>query len=153
MWPVFSLIRRLALGLFGFIVFGKSVHVLGWFTVVNRGNVRIGTNCAINEGVYILGRDEVVIGDNVILSARCMLLDGTFDVDKYLSFDMPEYEYRKSYIRIGDNVWIGAGAIILPGVTICRNSIVAAGAVVTKDVPPHVVVAGNPARIIKILGG
>lgn len=139
------------LQLFGRFIFGKQVHVLGWFTVVNRKNVRIGLNCAINHDVYILGRDEILIGNNVILSARCMLLDAGFDVDKYLNFDMPEYEYRKSYIHIEDNVWIGAGAIILPGVTIARNSIVAAGAVVTKNVPPYTVVAGNPARIIREL--
>lgn len=148
---MYKLIRKLILQLFGRFIFGKKVHVLGRFTVVNRKNVRIGLNCAINHDVYILGRDEILIGNNVILSARCMLLDAGFDVDKYLNFDMPEYEYRKSYIHIEDNVWIGAGAIVLPGVTIYRNSIVAAGAVVTKDVPPYVVVAGNPAKIIREL--
>ena len=80
-----------------------------------------------------------------------MLLDAGFDVDKYLSFDTPDYEYKKSYIHIEDNVWIGAGAIVLPRVTVGRNSIIAAGAVVTKDVPPYVVVAGNPAKIIREL--
>ena len=132
-------------------MFGRKVHVLGWFTVVNRENVVIGHNCAINHGVFILGRDEILIGNNVILSARCMLLDAGFDVDKYLNFDVPVYEYKKSYIHIEDNVWVGAGAIVLPGVTIGRNSIVAAGAVVTRDVPAYVIVAGNPARIIKSL--
>lgn len=136
---------------FGRFIFGKQVHVLGWFTVVNRKNVRIGRNCAVNHDVFILGRDEILIGNNVIMSARCMLLDAGFDVNLYLNFDTPDYEYKKSYIHIEDNVWIGAGAIVLPGVTIYRNSIVAAGAVVTKDVPPYVVVAGNPAKIIREL--
>lgn len=121
------------------------------FTVVNRKNVHIGRNCAINHDVFLLGRDEILIGNNVILSTRCMLLDAGFDVDKYLSFDIPDYEYKKSYIHIEDNVWIGAGAIVLPRVTVGRNSIIAAGAVVSKDVPPYVVVAGNPAKIIREL--
>lgn len=54
-------------------------------------------------------------------------------------------------MRIKDNVWIGMGAVILKGVTIGENSVVAAGAIVTKDVPPNVVVAGNPAQIVKQL--
>lgn len=148
---MFKLFRNLILQSYGRFIFGKQVHVLGWFTVVNRKNVHIGRNCAINHDVFMLGRDEILIGNNVILSTRCMLLDAGFDVDKYLNFDIPDYEYKKSYIHIEDNVWIGAGAIVLPRVTVGRNSIVAAGAVVTKDVPPYVVVAGNPAKIIREL--
>lgn len=66
-------------------------------------------------------------------------------------------EQRKNWktigakINIGNNVWIGAGAIVLPGVTISDNSIIGAGSVVTKDVPRNCVVAGNPAKIIKII--
>lgn len=148
---MYKLIRNLILQSFGRFIFGKQVHILGMFTVVNRKNVHIGRNCAINHDVFLLGRDEILIGNNVILSTRCMLLDAGFDVDKYLSFDIPDYEYKKSYIHIEDNVWIGAGAIVLPRVTVGRNSIIAAGAVVSKDVPPYVVVAGNPAKIIREL--
>ena len=148
---MYKLIRKLILQSFGRFIFGKQVHVLGWFTVVNRKNVRIGRNCAVNHDVFMLGRDEILIGNDVILSARCMLLDAGFDVERYLNFDIPDYKYKTSFIHIEDNVWIGAGAIILPGVTVGRNSIVAAGAVVTKDVSPYVVVAGNPARVIREL--
>ncbi len=148
---MYKLIRNLILQFYGRFIFGKQVYILGRFTVVNRKNVHVGRNCAINHDVFLLGRDEIRIGNNVILSTRCMLLDAGFDVDKYLSFDTPDYEYKKSYIHIEDNVWIGAGAIVLPRVTVGRNSIIAAGAVVTKDVPPYVVVAGNPAKIIREL--
>jgi maltose O-acetyltransferase len=148
---LYKLIRNLILQFYGRFIFGKQVYILGRFTVVNRKNVHVGRNCAINHDVFLLGRDEIRIGNNVILSTRCMLLDAGFDVDKYLSFDTPDYEYKKSYIHIEDNVWIGAGAIVLPRVTVGRNSIIAAGAVVTKDVPPYVVVAGNPAKIIREL--
>ena len=55
-------------------------------------------------------------------------------------------------IRLRGNVWIGAGAIVLPGVTLGENAVAGAGAVVTRDVPPNAVVGGNPARLIKFLG-
>ena len=148
---MFNLIRKLILHSYGYFIFGKKVHILGYFTVVNKKNIHIGSNCAINHGVFILGRDEILIGNNVILSARCMLLDAGFDVDKYMNQDTPEYKYKKSFIHIDDNVWIGAGATVLPRVTLGRNSIIAAGAVVTKNVPPYTVVAGNPAKVIRKL--
>jgi maltose O-acetyltransferase len=148
---MYKLIRKLILQFYGYFIFGKPVHILGRFTVVNTKNIRIGYNCAINHDVFILGREEILIGNNVILSARCMLLDAGFDVDKYMNLDTPDYEYKKSYIHIDDNVWIGAGAIILPRVTVGRNSIIAAGSVVTKSVPPYTIVAGNPAKVIRKL--
>ena len=148
---MYKLIKYLILQIYGFLIFKKRVNVFGWFTVVNKNNIVMGNNCAINSGVFFLGRDEIVIGDNVILSARCMLIDAGLEADNYLNLKEPIHNYTKSFIHIEDNVWVGAGAIILPGVTICRNSIIAAGAVVTKDVPSYVVVAGNPARIIREL--
>ena len=60
----------------------------------------------------------------------------------------PDYNPDRSDINIADDVWIGYGAIVLSGVTIGRGAIVAAGSVVTKDVPPYAVVAGNPARVL-----
>jgi maltose O-acetyltransferase len=148
---MYKLIRKLILQSYGYFIFGKQVHVLGRFTVANTKNIRIGYNCSINHDVFILGRDEILIGNNVILSARCMLLDAGFDVDKYMNLDTPDYEYKKSFIHIDDNVWIGAGAIVLARVTVGRNSIIAAGSVVTKNVPPYTVVAGNPAKVIRKL--
>lgn len=144
-------ISHLLLQLYGYLTFGKRVYIWGWFTVVNAKNVHLGRRCAINHGVFLLGRDEITIGNNVILSANCMLLDTGLDLEHYLDVKTPNKSHVKSYIRIEDNVWVGAGAIILPGVTIRKNSIVGAGAVVTKDVPEGVVVAGNPARIIRVL--
>lgn len=125
------------------------VYVWGWFTVANNKNVSMGRGCSINHGVFILGRDDISIGDNVTLSARCMLLDAGLDVDGLLDNSRHVRKHTKSYIHIEDGVWIGAGAIILAGITVHKNSIVGAGSVVTRDVPEGVVVAGNPARIIR----
>ena len=97
--------------------------------------------------MFILGRCGIDIGDYVVLSARVMLIDAALDPDTFA--DPARREYADGPIRIGRGTWIGAGAIILPGVTIGERSIVGAGSVVTKDVPPLSIVAGNPARLIR----
>ena len=144
-------VRRFLLGVKGRWVFRRRVAVFGNFTVVDPRRVRIGDNCGINHGVFILGRSGVTIGDNVVLSARCMLLDGGLEPDSFVHGDIRPY--KEEPIVIGDGAWIGAGAIILPGVTVGARSTVGAGSVVTRDVAPGTVVAGNPARPIKSPGG
>jgi len=139
-------IRHAWLQLKGYLVLGRKVGVLGDFTVVNPNNVRIGEGCGINHGVFILGRSAIDIGDHVILSANAMILDAGLELKGFANTDTPRHV--ASFVRIESRVWIGAGAIILPGVTVGHGSVVGAGAVVTRDVPPGVVVAGNPARVI-----
>jgi maltose O-acetyltransferase len=127
-------------------VFGRRVYVHGNFSVGNRRNIMIGELCSINTGVYILGRGKVVIGNRVTLSARSMLLDSGLEIGSKVR------AHVDGYITIEDDVWIGAGAIVLSGVTIGRGSIVGAGSVVTKPMPADCVVAGNPARVVRRLG-
>jgi maltose O-acetyltransferase len=132
-------------------LFGRKVVVFGDFTVINPENVSIGRNCAINHDVFIVARYGVEIGDDVILSARSMLIDAGLDPATFV--DPRGRQYAERRIHIGRGVWIGAGAIVLPGVTVGERSVVGAGAVVTRDVPPLSVVAGNPARIIRKIVG
>ena len=136
--------------IYGFLIFRKPVRIHGLFKVGNRSNITIGNNLAINYGVYIQGHSKVIIGNNVVLSPRCMLLDSGLNIQ-----DIENARIRKEHIKggihIGNNVWVGANAIILPGVVIGDNSIVGAGSVVTKTFPPNVIIAGNPAKIIKRL--
>lgn len=139
-------VRHALLQMKGYVVFGKRVGILGDFTVANPANVTIGRDCGINHGVFILGRNRIQIGDRVVLSAGVMLLDSGLDVNGYASADFPHH--IDSYVIIEDGAWIGARAVILPGVTIGQKSVVGAGSIVTKDVPPFSVVAGNPARIV-----
>jgi acetyltransferase-like isoleucine patch superfamily enzyme len=131
-------------------LFGRwDVAVFGDFTVLHPENVKIGANLAINHEVFIIGLAGITIGDDVVLSARAMLIDASLTPD---GFDRTETRsYANRPIVIEDGAWIGAGAIILPGVTVGRRSIVAAGSVVTKDVPPLTIVGGNPARVIKAI--
>lgn len=142
-------IKYYYLQLKGFWTFKRRVGVFGDFVVVNPRNVKIGEFCGINHGVFILGACNTVIGNNVVLSANVMLIDSGLDVENFTKVEFPRHV--SSEINIEDGAWIGAAAIILPGVTVGAKSIVGAGSVVTKNVPPFAVVAGNPARVIKML--
>ena len=142
----FKAIRHYLLQLKGRVTFRKPVGILGDFTVVNPSNVTIGLNCGINHGVFILGAYKIEIGANVVLSAHCMLIDSGLGLENFARLDFAPHKVGK--ITIKDGVWIGAGPIILAGVTDGNKSVVGAGSVVTKDVPPFTIVAGNPARPI-----
>lgn len=109
-------------------------------------NIRAGDNLYINFGCVILDVAPVVIGRNAMLAPGVHIYTATHPLDPVerasgLEFAKP--------ITIGDDVWIGGHATICPGVTIGDAAVIGAGAVVTKDVPPRTVVAGNPARAIR----
>lgn len=113
-------------------------------------NITIGANTFVNYDAIMLDCAPITIGDDVSIGPRVQLLTASHPVD--------DHEARRagweaaSAIAIGHNTWIGAGAILCPGVTVGDNSVIGAGSVVTKDVPAHVVAAGNPCRIIRELG-
>jgi len=139
------MIKKIAyyvLQLKAFTVFGRRVHAHGNFKVGNSKNVTIGNHCGINEGVYILGHSRTSIGNRVVLSARVMLIDSGLDLS---ASSRPHLDGR---IIIEDDVWVGAGAVILDGVHVGRGAVVGAGAVITRDVAPGDIVAGVPARRI-----
>ena len=147
---ILGYIRYACRQLHGLLVFRRRVGILGRFRVGNPGNVRIGRDCAINEGVFILGHDSIDIGNNVVLSAGCMLIDAGLALDDFTNRDFPPH--ASSPIVIEDGAWIGAGAIILAGVRVGRKAVVGAGSVVSRDVPALTVVAGAPVRIVRELG-
>lgn len=109
-------------------------------------NITVGKNVFINAGCQFQDHGGIVLEDGVLIGHNTVIATLNHDQD---------FRRRSSLIpkpvRICRDVWIGAGCVICPGVTIGEHSIVAAGAVVTKDVPPDVVVAGVPARVIKRL--
>lgn len=134
---------------YAFCKLGQRVHAFGRFRVGNRRNIVLGPDCAINPDVYLAGAHDIRVGRNVVFSIGCKVIDTGLDVDRFLEVDHPPHVSKA--IVIEDDVWIGAAAIILSGVTIGRKSVVAAGAIVTRDVPPYTLVAGNPARVIRRL--
>ena len=111
-------------------------------------NMRLGKNVYFNFNCVVLDVAPVTIGDFTMMAPGVQILTAThpLDADKRRTV----YEYAKP-ITIGADVWIGGGAIICPGVTIGDRAVIGAGSVVTKDVPPDVAVAGNPAKIIRRL--
>ncbi|MDF2627931.1 MAG: maltose Oacetyltransferase [Symbiobacteriaceae bacterium] len=112
------------------------------------GHVRVGKNFYMNFNCIILDSALVEIGDNVACAPGVQILTAHHPVRAAERILGPELA---SPIKIGNNVWIGAGAIICPGVTIGDNTTIGAGSVVTKDIPANVVAAGNPCRVIRTI--
>jgi maltose O-acetyltransferase len=110
--------------------------------------IRIGARCFVNFGLTALDVAPIVIGDDVQIGPSVQFLTPTHPIEPELR--RAKLEAARP-ITIGDNVWIGGGAIVLPGVTVGESSVIGAGAVVTRDVPANVVVAGNPARIVRTI--
>ncbi len=104
----------------------------------------VGNNLALQPGVIIDQHHcwHIRIGDDVGIASGVIILSHDASMKKYLGYT------RVGKIDIGDKVVVGAGSVILPGVTIGDNSIIGAGSVVAKDIPPDVVAAGNPAKVI-----
>jgi acetyltransferase-like isoleucine patch superfamily enzyme len=144
---LFNFVKYKILGLYGFYIFRKRVTVYGTFTASYREKIFIGTDCRINEGVYIAARNRVTLGNNVVLSVGVMILDSGLDMNLVAKGDLTTHS--ESFVVIEDNVWVGARAILLPGVVVGKNSVIAAGSVVTKNVLANTLVAGNPARQIR----
>ena len=125
---------------------GEGVHIKPPLLVDYGSAIRIGAGTFINYGLVALDVAAITIGRDVQIGPNVQLLTPTHPIDPALR--RAKWEAAQPIV-IGDNVWLGGGAIVLPGVTIGENSVVGAGAVVTKDVPANVVVAGNPARILR----
>ena len=109
--------------------------------------LRIGGYCIILPGVRIAAATSIMIGDNCMFATNSYVTDADWH-DQYDRTDAPG---TTRAVVLGNNVWIGDSAIVCKGVRIGENSIVGAGAIVTRDVPPNVIVAGNPARVVKEL--
>jgi maltose O-acetyltransferase len=107
-----------------------------------------GARSFANFGLVVLDVATVTIGDDVQIGPNVQLLTPTHPIDP----DTRRAKWEAAEpIVIEGNVWLGGGVIVLPGVTIGENSVVGAGTIVTKDLPPNVVAAGNPARVVRSL--
>jgi acetyltransferase-like isoleucine patch superfamily enzyme len=137
------------------IFLGDNVRIgrstIGASKVFDDPVLRIGDNSSIGYGSVISVAKEVVIGNNCMIAPYCLIMDSDdhpIDPAKRISGMSVSREDVKP-VRIGDNVWIGSNCVILKGVNVKDNSIIAAHSVVTKDVAKNCVYAGNPARPTK----
>ncbi len=119
--------------------------VYGRIKVYSPQNVTIGERSTLNEGVLLNARAPITIGAHVHLSPYCVINTGGLNVTKRRE----QRTHVSKPITIHDGVWIGSGALINPGITIGEDSVIGAGTVVTKDVPPGVVVVGNPGEVLR----
>lgn len=122
----------------------ESVTLLPPFYVDYGKHIEIGKGCFIQQCCTFFGRGGITLGENVLVGPKVNIITINHDPDP----ENRSATYGRPVV-IGDNVWIGINSTILPGVSIGCGAIIGANSVVTKDVPPMTVVAGNPARIIK----
>lgn len=127
---------------------GEGTVVLPTFTCDYGYNISLGRNVFINYHCIFLDCAPIVIGDDVQIGPAVQLYTAEHPIDAQVRRSGLE---SARPIRIGNDVWIGGGALVLPGVTIGDRSIVGAGSVVVHNVPPDSLVVGNPARIVRTL--
>lgn len=121
---------------------GSTIHM--WANFFNPKNISIGEDTIIGDHVFIDGRDKVKIGSHTDIASSVMIYNSEHDLGD------EEFKAREEPVEIGDYCFIGPRSIILPGVKIGRGAVVAAGAVVTKDVGDLEIVGGVPAKVIGV---
>lgn len=112
-------------------------------------NVHFGSGIYANSNLTVVDDAHIYVGDKVMFGPNVTIATANHPIHAGLREKC--LQYNKD-VHIGENVWIGAGAVIVPGVHIGRNSIIGAGSIVTKDIPENVVAVGNPCRVVREIG-
>ena len=136
---------------------GSNVNIDTPFYCDYGKHISVGKNVIININCTFVDCNRIEIGNNVLIASNVQIYTATHspNVNERLVADLDdnsEIPYFRTYalpVKIEDNVWIGGGVIILPGVTIGKNSVIGAGGIVTKSVPENCVAVGNPCRVIR----
>lgn len=124
----------------------KSVHIEPNFWCDYGSRIEVGENFYANHGLVILDAGKVSFGDNVFVGPNCGFHTSGHPIDFERRNKGLEYAYP---IKVGNNVWFGAGVQVMPGVTIGDNVVIGGGSVVVKDIPSNCVAVGNPCRVIR----
>ena len=138
--------EQLARGTLPFARVGEGTQIMPPVRCDYGYNVSFGARTFANYGLVLLDPAPIAIGDDVQIATNVQLVTATHPVDPDERRALWEMAHP---VTLEDGAWLGAGAIVLPGVTVGRDAVVGAGAVVTRDVPPRTVVAGNPARVLR----
>lgn len=125
---------------------GEEFRVTAPFWCDYGFNIELGENFYVNHNCVILDCAKVTFGDNVFVGPDCGFYTAGHPIDAKQRNQGLEYARP---IHVGDNVWIGVGVRVLPGVSIGEGAVIGSGSVVTKDIPPRVIAAGNPCRVIR----
>lgn len=135
---------------------GENLWITAPFFVDYGNNIYFGNNCEVNMNCTFLDDNSIHIGDNALIAPNVQIYTAFHPTNAADRFGEPKedgsFEFCKTQtapVRIGNNVWIGGGAIIMPGVTIGNNVVIGAGSVVTKDIPDNVIAYGNPCRVVR----
>ena len=112
-------------------------------------HTHLGDNVYANFNLTLVDDTHIYIGDHVMIGPNVTIATAGHPIDPDLRRDVAQFNIP---VHIGNNVWIGANSVVLPGVTIGANSVIGAGSVVTKDIPANVVAVGNPCRVLREVG-
>ena len=112
-------------------------------------HIHFGSNVYANYNLTMVDDTHIYVGDNVLFGPNVTVCTAAHPIHIELRRKQAQYNLP---IHIGNNVWIGGGSFIMPGVTIGENSVIGAGSVVTKDIPPNVVALGSPCRVLREIG-
>ena len=135
---------------------GENLWITAPFYVDYGNNIYFGDNCEINMNCTFLDDNKIVIGNNALIAPNVQIYTAFHPTNAADRFGEPKedgsFEFCKTQtapVVIGENVWIGGGAIIMPGVTIGDNVVIGAGSVVTRDIPSNVIAYGSPCRVMR----
>lgn len=134
---------------------GARLWITAPFYVDYGSNIFFGDNCEVNMNCLFLDDNKIVIGDNALIGPGVHIYTAFHPLRAQDRFSAPREDGSFAFCKtltapviVGDNVWVGGGVIILPGVTIGDNVVIGAGSVVTKDIPSNTVAYGNPCRVV-----
>lgn len=135
---------------------GDNLWITSPFFVDYGNNIYFGNNCEVNMNCTFLDDNKIIIGDNALIAPNVQIYTAFHPVNAKDRFGEirgdGSFEFCKTQtapVTIGNNVWIGGGAIIMPGVTIGDNVVIGAGSIVTKDIPSNKIAYGNPCQVIR----
>ncbi|WP_242536953.1 sugar O-acetyltransferase [Vagococcus fluvialis] len=134
----------------------ENLWITAPFYVDYGNNIYFGNNCEVNMNCTFLDDNKITIGDNALIAPNVQIYTAFHPTNANERFGEisieGNFEFCKTQtapVNIGDNVWIGGGAIIMPGVTIGNNVVIGAGSIVTRDIPSNKIAFGNPCKIIR----